>query len=172
MWSAVWKRASDYVGVDEVYKPWDPRRRFVGDNRIVMRAVDLQPFNVFDLDAFGDPWEQLVILAARRKWAPGERGAVLLTWRDSHTRWKFVSHALADAAGLSSREVKAGAPLSQVALRRFFDRSRVAPCGAWGARGYSTTALASRKSADIFKGGNLDQSYLAVIFDGLPQAKA
>lgn len=68
-----------HVGCDVRFDFPDRRRRYVGDCHRVMRAIDLSQFNVFDLDAYGSPWEAAIILAARRRWAPGELGAVLLT---------------------------------------------------------------------------------------------
>jgi len=79
MWAEAWREAESYVGIDRVWKPEDERRRFVGDNLRILRAIDLAPFNVFDLDAFGSPWKHAVILAERRRWAAGERGALVLT---------------------------------------------------------------------------------------------
>lgn len=75
-----WHDVGEWVGCDKA--PWDIRRdspRFVGDNCRVLRCIDLAHFNVFDFDAYGSPWEQMHILAVRRRWAPGERGAVVLT---------------------------------------------------------------------------------------------
>lgn len=162
MWRAVWSRAASYVGCDEVYVPFDPRRRFVGDNRRVMRAIDLQAFNVFDLDAFGEPWEQLTILAARRTWQDGERGAIILTWSDLKTRWGYASHALASAAGLKTLKVGKGADLSvtPMAIRSFFRAANVKPVKSWSARGSSTGR------------GSNKQSYSAIVFDGLPRQQA
>lgn len=79
MFSHVWKDVAFYEGCDITWSPKDPGRRFIGENRVVMRAIDLGRFNVFDFDAFGSPWEQMLILAARRKWTKRERGAVILT---------------------------------------------------------------------------------------------
>lgn len=79
MYDAVWHRAASYVGCDFKIEWPDRRRRFVGDSLRVMRAIDLSPFNVFDLDAYGDPWKHMLVLADRRAWAPGEVGAVALT---------------------------------------------------------------------------------------------
>jgi|GEM_PF-1770099 len=160
MWRAVWKRAASYVGCDEVYEPFDPRRRFVGDNRTVMRAIDLQAYNVFDLDAFGEPWEQLTILSVRRTWQAGERGAVILTWSDLKTRWGFASHALASLSGLGSLKVgrKADVAITPMAIRSFFARSNVHPLQAWNASGGSTG-----------KGSN-KQTYTAIVFEGLGAA--
>ena len=62
MFSEVWKDASNYTGCD--LKPQrDSRLMFCADNRRVMRVIDLSKFNVFDLDSYGSPWVQAVILA-------------------------------------------------------------------------------------------------------------
>lgn len=74
----VWRDAASYAGCDlRWYR--DERLAFVADNRRVLRAVDLAAFNVFDLDAYGSPWEQVLIVAARRKVAPGERVGFCIT---------------------------------------------------------------------------------------------
>lgn len=78
MWRTVWHAAAGYVGCDKEFYV-DERIAFVGDNRRVMRAIDLRAFNVFDLDSYGSPWEQLYILAARRPIEPGERIGLVLT---------------------------------------------------------------------------------------------
>jgi hypothetical protein len=78
MFSEVWKDAHHYTGCD--LKPQrDSRLMFCADNRRVMRAVDLTKFNVFDLDSYGSPWVQAVILADRRRVAPGELLGIVLT---------------------------------------------------------------------------------------------
>ena len=79
MWSAIWKHAASYVGVTETWHN-DERRCFVGDNKRVLRAIDLAPFNVFDLDAYGSPWDALGIVAARRpRMKAGDRLGILIT---------------------------------------------------------------------------------------------
>jgi hypothetical protein len=78
MWRLVWREAQSYVGCDEAWHN-DERRCFVGDNRRVMRAIDLAPFTCFDFDAYGSPWDQLTILAARRSLLPGERIGLTIT---------------------------------------------------------------------------------------------
>lgn len=78
MWRAVWHEADSYVGCDTTWYR-DERSVFVADNCRVLRAIDLSGFNVFDLDAYGSPWEQAVIIAARRPVAPGERLGLVLT---------------------------------------------------------------------------------------------
>jgi hypothetical protein len=78
MHRAVWHQAAGYVGCDlKWYR--DDREAFVADNRRVLRAINLVPFTIFDLDAWGSPWEQAVIVAARRPVAPGELVGLVLT---------------------------------------------------------------------------------------------
>lgn len=103
MWAEVWKHAAGYVGCDERWHA-DARCCFVADNRRVMRCIDLSPFTCFDLDAFGSPWDQALILAARRRLAPGERVGLVLTegtWMKtrSGTGWP---HGLRQATGIVS----------------------------------------------------------------------
>ena len=78
MYSAVWRKAAHYVGCD--LKPQtDSRLMFCADNTRVLRAVDLSRFSIFDFDAYGSPWVQAVILAGRRRVAPGEKLGLILT---------------------------------------------------------------------------------------------
>jgi hypothetical protein len=73
LYRTVWHDAASYTGCDLTYYP-DARECFVGDNRRVLRAIDLDAFNVFDLDAaYGSPWEQLLIIATRRELRAGEQ---------------------------------------------------------------------------------------------------
>jgi hypothetical protein len=102
MFSEVWRHAARYVGCDEQWHR-DDRCCFVADNRRVMRCIDLAPFNCFDLDAYGSPWEQAVILATRRpRLKPGERIGLVIT-EGSHLRtmFSFVPMAMRQAAGIA-----------------------------------------------------------------------
>lgn len=78
MFSAVWHRADHYVGCDLKWVR-DGRLMFAGDNRRVLRAIDLAPFNMIDCDSYGSPWEQAIIVADRRRVAPGELFGLVLT---------------------------------------------------------------------------------------------
>jgi hypothetical protein len=78
MYSAIWKDANAYTGCYQ--KPQrDGRLMFCADNRRVMRAIDLSKFNVFDLDSYGSPLVQAIIIADRRRVAPGELFGLVLT---------------------------------------------------------------------------------------------
>ncbi|MBU2572378.1 MAG: hypothetical protein KJ725_20555 [Gammaproteobacteria bacterium] len=80
MWSGAWRRASGYLGVDQ--RQWrsdEPHPRIVGDALLSLDRLDLSAYNVFDLDAYGEPWPAALGIAARRRWAAGEVGALVLT---------------------------------------------------------------------------------------------
>lgn len=101
MHAAVWKDAAGYVGCDSKWFN-DDRLCFVADNRRVLRCIDLSPFTCFDLDAFGSPWEQALIIAARRPTKSGERIGLILTEGTSlKTRMKGMPGALGQAAGVN-----------------------------------------------------------------------
>ena len=104
--------AASYVGCDRRYFR-DGRKVFVADNRRVLRAIDLRPFNLFDLDAYGSPWDQAVIIAARRKLAVGERVGIVIT-EGNGLNYKngVVPIAVTDLTGLVHRKTP-GAALSQ-----------------------------------------------------------
>ena len=103
MFDAVWSKAESYVGCDLDWTR-DERLAYVADNRRVLRAIDLAPFNVFDLDAFGSPWEQAIIVAARRPVAKGERVGLLLTDGSGLAlKQNNMPKALAELAGLRGK---------------------------------------------------------------------
>lgn len=106
MWREVWRHAAGYVGCDKVWHN-DGRCCYVGDNRRVLRCIDLSRFTCIDLDAFGSPWEQALIVAARRTLREGERLGLILTegsWiatRQSLGRISTLPAALMQAAGMT-----------------------------------------------------------------------
>jgi hypothetical protein len=113
MYREVWKDAPIYAGCDMTWYR-DERRMYVADNRVVLRAIDLRRFNIFDLDAWGSPWEQALIVCARRPVAPGERLGLLLT-EGSGLKVKMggLPHALRNLAGMRPGARLAGAGRAQ-----------------------------------------------------------
>jgi hypothetical protein len=156
MYAGAWRNAESYAGCDErTWQVTDPPR-FVADNLRLMRCLDLQSFNVFDFDAYGSPWSQIAILAALRRWGPGERGAIVLTDGSSlKLRWGAVPRSMATMAGLSGIQ---GVPsmsgvheLMGLALFGFVKRAKVNPVRMWQAEGR----------------GRAQVVYLAMVFEGV-----
>lgn len=145
MFRAVWHQAGLYMGCDSrEWEPTDPPR-FIADNRRLLRCLDLQQFNVFDLDAYGSPWEQLLILAARRRWKKGEPGALAITDGSSlKLRWGQIPAAMAAMAGTGGACAPAtsgGDALMRIALSGFFRRAGIKPVRIWEARGQGSAQV-------------------------------
>ena len=129
LYRRIWREAAGYVGCDLDWHN-DGRLAYVGDNRRVLRAIDLSNFAIFDLDAFGSPWQQAWIIACRRLVKPGERVGLVLT-EGSQIKLRFGSFpmALAFVAGLKGKP-SGGAQLQAEILDRAIARlAGVMGCG-------------------------------------------
>lgn len=158
MWRDAWSGASSYTGIDLEMR-WPPHaRRFVADNRDVLRAIDLKPFNIFDLDAYGSPWTQALIVAHRRRWSPGERGAIVLT-DGASMKTRFGGGLPRDMAHLLGRDfaeprTDAHEPMHRECMRAWCRLAGVEPVAAW---------IHVNKAARI---GSQLMVYSALVFDG------
>lgn len=153
MFSEVWKDAGSYTGCD--LKPQrDSRLMFCADNRRVMRAIDLSKFNVFDFDSYGSPWVQAVILADRRRVAPGEQIGVILTEGAGFAyKSNIVPEAIAVLTGLRSGIVGLGKKQDAVidrAIAGFVRRMNCEITIQWRADG--KTGMAMRYIGLVLKG--------------------
>jgi hypothetical protein len=158
MFRRVWTEAPGYVGCDLRWFPQDPRPAFVADNRRVLRCFDLQAFGIFDLDAYGSPWEQAAIIAARRKVRPRERIGLCLT-DGSNLKLKMgdAPKAMAWLAGLMPRAVglaQSHDELVERAVSGLCRRMTSRPVHLWRARGKSAARVL----------------YLGLVIEGLTEA--
>ena len=63
---AVWHRAKNYTGVD--LKAFDDERNTICGNVVdIAKTIDVDKYNIFDLDAYGSPYTVLDILSKRIK---------------------------------------------------------------------------------------------------------
>ncbi len=86
----------------------DERAAYVADNRRLMRTIDLNDFNVFDFDAYGSPWEQCLILGARREMRKGEKiGLVITDGTNMNLKLGGLPVALSLLTGLKQEKGKA-----------------------------------------------------------------
>ena len=58
MHDMLWHEAMDYVGIDKL-KFFDSRKTICGDAEKALSLIDVNDFNVFDIDAYGSPYEVL-----------------------------------------------------------------------------------------------------------------
>jgi hypothetical protein len=159
MYAAVWRRAEGYEGCDE-RRFVDERLMFCADCRRVMRNIELAPFSIFDFDSYGSPWEPCIILAARRKVAPGERIGVVLT-EGSGLKLKFgaLPGALASLASMREKQPGVSRGGKEIAAR-------------------AITALARRMNCRVEKTWRAERAqgaamlYFGVVLLGLSDAAA
>ena len=144
MFRAVWRDAAGYAGCDTRWFE-DDRLAFVADNRRVLRAIDLRPFTVFDLDAYGSPWEQVVIIAARRPLRAGERlGFAITEGSGTDMRLRGIPSALALLAGVDPHAAGASrshAELIERAIAGVARRMRGRVARRWHAAGASAARV-------------------------------
>ena len=161
LYRSVWRDAVSYVGCDLRYFR-DDRTAYVADNRRVMRAVDLRQFNVFDLDSYGSPWEQVLILITRRQVVMGERIGLVLT-EGSRMKATFgqLPTLLADFAGLSGR-----VPGAHMDMHGIVDRAIVGMCRRWGVR------IVKQWRAESHAMGSARPIYIGLVLEGVSDAAA
>lgn len=157
----VWSAADDYLGIDLVWRLGDERRRVACDAMLALRALDLSKHNIFDVDAFGSCWCEVGVIAARRKWTAGERGAVVVTdgsWRASRTGqrglWWRVMRSLSGAPDVPNTELDGWRAVQNAALMGIPAKMGCRPIKAW-----SSTPKTGKGGSYMFYG--------AVVFEGL-----
>jgi hypothetical protein len=111
----------------------------------VLRSIDLGRFGIFDLDAYGSPWECALIIAARRTVRPGERIGFALT-EGSYTKLKLGGAPLALAALCGMRAHTAGLTAAfddvvTAAVRGLAERMGCDIKRLWRARGKSAARV-------------------------------
>lgn len=144
MFTAVWHTATAYTGCDLKWAR-DSRTMFAADNRRVLRAIDLAPFNLFDLDAYGSPWEQALIIASRRRVQPGERIGFVLTERNGFAyKSNVMPIAIRVLTGLKPGVVGLSRKQDDVirlAIRGLVNRMRCGISAQWVAEGKTGASM-------------------------------
>jgi hypothetical protein len=103
MFGRVWNEAASYLGNDKdaAKALAHPGLTHNAPALVLVQALDLARFNVVDFDAYGSPWEEIAAFCRRRKLAPGETLALVIT--DGSPRRAMLgltAHALARLAGV------------------------------------------------------------------------
>jgi nitrate reductase beta subunit len=58
MYRKVWKNADKYTGID-IIEQNDERHTICGDSMEVLKKIDINEYNIFDIDSYGGPYEEL-----------------------------------------------------------------------------------------------------------------
>lgn len=163
MHAEVWRRAEKgYVGCDIRHFPEErsDRLMFVGECTRVMRNIDLQQFNIFDFDAYGSPWTACIILAARRKVAPGEKLGLCIT-EGSGLNLKFggMSNSLSQLASMRNKTAGMNRGGKEIASRAIVSLAKRMGCKV------TATWRAERPQGS-------QMLYFGVVMEGIPVADA
>lgn len=158
MFEGCWREAQSCAGIDQRYQLSDARDRYVGDSIRVLRCLDLSRFNVFDVDAYGDPWPALILIAKRRRWAAGERGAICITDGSSmNARFGQASASITELTGL--REFPTGVESAE--------RVRQMCRSAWRKLAGVSVVQCYEAVSERGKTGNLRMVYSTLIVEGV-----
>ena len=68
----------NYLGLDVNFYD-DDRKTIVCDNTRMLRQLDIEPFDIFDLDAYGSPLNAFVLICSRLKWGTKSKVGVVMT---------------------------------------------------------------------------------------------
>ena len=77
MYHSVWHMADRYTGIDKV-KYFDNRHTICGDAKKAVKLIDVSDYNIFDIDAYGSPYDVLNIVLSRYQ-GDAKRLAFILT---------------------------------------------------------------------------------------------
>lgn len=155
MYREVWREAAAYTGCDlKWYR--DERSVFVAKCQRVLRAIALDDFDIFDLDAYGSPWEQVQIIAARRRLAPGDKlGLVLTDGSGLKLKMGQCPKALAQLCNLQQSRI----PGINRVHAMLIDQALTEVCRRMGAR------IVSRQEHD--RPGSSEMKYIALLLEGV-----
>lgn len=98
-----WHRADSCIGIDRRIRiGTDKRRRLVGDTLEMLASMDLRPFTIFDVDAYGSPWETLIAIGEARTF--GARFGVALTdGSQARTKFGMLPESMAELLGRGTK---------------------------------------------------------------------
>ena len=104
MYRDVWKDAQRYKGIDK-RKFFDERDLICGDSMKALTLVDLDDFNVIDIDAYGSPYNELNYIVKNMTF--NERKTFIITDGSSmDLRMGRVSVGLRELTGINFHELK------------------------------------------------------------------
>lgn len=64
MWKSVWHKCDNYTGID-IRAFFDSRHTICGDALAVINNIDISGYNIFDIDAYGSPYDVLDLILSK-----------------------------------------------------------------------------------------------------------
>ena len=104
MYQKVWANAEKYTGIDK-RKFFDERNTICGDAEKAIRVVDLEQYNIFDIDAYGSPYNILSYIILNRRFTD-QVAFVLTDGSAMDLRLGRVSKGLRELSGIKNHVLK------------------------------------------------------------------
>ena len=104
MYQKVWRKADCYTGIDK-RKFFDGRHTICGDAEKAIRVVDINKYNIFDIDAYGSPYNIISYIVQNRVF-DGETAFVVTDGSAMDLRLGRVSKGLRELSGIKNHVLK------------------------------------------------------------------
>lgn len=105
MYDKVWKRAVNYLGIDRE-KYFDKRNTWCGDAFKLIKRVNPNEYNIFDIDAYGDPYGILIDIIYRINKGYGKIGFVITDGIDMDLKMGRVCKSVQLLTGINAHVLK------------------------------------------------------------------
>ena len=105
MYRDVWHICDSYTGIDK-RKQFDERNTICGDACKAVSVIDLDCFNIFDIDAYGSPYDVLTIIMQRYKQKHSRVAFILTDGTNMDLKMGRICKGIRKIIGVESRVLK------------------------------------------------------------------
>ena len=104
MYRDVWHVADTYTGID-IKKQFDERNTICGDAVKAVSTIDLDCFNIFDIDAYGSPYDVLNIILNRYQGDAKRLAFIITDGGGMDLKMGWICAGLRNLLSIESRKV-------------------------------------------------------------------
>ena len=122
MYRDVWKKGDKYTGID-IVEFNDERETIQGDSKEVLNSLDIDRYNIFDIDAYGSPYEELSIILKkldRNKY--NEYAFIITDGLGIDLKMGNIAHSLRSILDIKSSKIKNAHKLHEVFIQKIVDK--------------------------------------------------
>jgi len=118
MFDLVWNKSDSYIGIDKV-KFFDKRNTICGDAVSCLKQIDVTKYNIFDIDAYGSPYECISEIV-RQLEASKNNDKLYFCVTDGlqiDMRMGRVSKFMAELSGVNSRRISKAHKMHNIIIK-------------------------------------------------------
>lgn len=116
MYNKVWNKADSYTGIDKI-KYFDKRETICGDALKAVSSIDLTRYNIFDIDAYGSPYQVLQVIISRLDRSKKEFGFTITDGSSMDLRLGRISKGLRYFTGINFHVAKKAGVLHDLFIK-------------------------------------------------------